>query len=166
KERRIENAVKAVREMAKIAEMYGVVLADEPVNRFESETINTVEEELGFLDRVDSPWVKTVVDTFHMNIEEDDLISAILYAGKRIAHVHLAENNRKLPGNGHLDWRSILKALNDIGYTSYLTMESFQIPYAAISDSMCIWRDLCTVDIDEDVKNAVAYLKGIMNDIS
>lgn len=166
KEQRLANAAESVREMAKVAEACGVVLADEPVNRFESETINTVDEELAFLDRVDSPWVQAVVDTFHMNIEEDDLPAAIKRAGKRIAHVHLAENNRKLPGRGHMDWGAILQALSDAGYSSFLTMESFTIPYANISDSMCIWRDMRSEGTDEDVKSAVDYVKGIMAGIS
>lgn len=165
KEKRLDNAVLAVRELAKAAEYYDVILADEAVNRFESETINTVDEELVFLDRVNSPNVLALLDTFHMNIEEDDIPAAIRRAGKRIAHMHLAENNRKLPGNGALRWKEILAAVRETGYSGFLTMESFQEPYPAISDSMCIWRDMRTNGTDEDVRNAVAYLKELMKAI-
>lgn len=164
KERRLEHAAQALRETGRIAADYGVILADEAVNRFESDMINTVGEELDFLARVDSPNVMALLDTFHMNIEEDDLPAAIRSAAGRIAHVHLAENNRKLPGNGHLDWPVILRALREVGYAGFLTMESFTTPYQPISDSMCIWRDMRSDTLDEDVRRAVALLRRARND--
>ena len=165
KERRLEWAAQSVRQMGRIAEDYGIILSDEAVNRFESDMINTVDEELAFLERVACPSVKALLDTFHMNIEEDDLTAAILKAGKRIGHVHLSENNRKLPGNGRLDWPSILNALSEVQYTGLLTMESFTTPYPAISDSMCIWRSMVKTGMDEDVREAVAFLKAQMKHI-
>ena len=164
KERRLEHAAQALREAGRIAADYGVILADEAVNRFESDMINTVGEELDFLARVDSPNVMALLDTFHMNIEEDDLPAAIRSAAGRIGHVHLAENNRKLPGNGHLDWPAIMSALQEAGYDGFLTMESFTTPYPPISDSMCIWRDMHSDTLDEDVRRAVALLRRARND--
>lgn len=145
-----------------LPEDYGISLSDEAVNRFESDMINTVDEELAFLERVDCPSVKALLDTFHMNIEEDDLTAAISRAGKQIGHVHLSENNRKLPGNGHLEWPAILNALSEAQYTGLLTMESFTTPYPAISDSMCIWRNMAKTGMDEDVREAVMFLKTQM----
>lgn len=159
KQRRLDQAAQALRQAGRIAQDSGVTLADEAVNRFESDMINTVDEELDFLSHVDSPNVMALVDTFHMNIEEDDIPASIRRAAGRIAHVHLAENNRKLPGGGHLNWQAILKALRDTGYSGFLTMESFTTPYPAISDSMCIWRDMRTDGEDEDVRRAVSFLR-------
>lgn len=165
RERRLEQAAQTLREAGKMAGDYGVILCDEAVNRFEHEMINTVEEELQFLERVDSPHVLALLDSFHMNIEEDDIPKAILRAAGRIGHMHLAENNRKLPGFGHLDWDAILAAIRASGYEGFLTMESFTTPFAAISEGMCIWRDMTERGPDEDAAKAVTFLKEKMNKI-
>lgn len=95
----------------------------EPINRYECRYLNLVADNLAVIDTVDHPNAALLPDTFHMSIEEVDPASAIRAAGGRVAHVHLGDNNRLLPGHGRLDWESIFGALRDIGFTGAVNLE-------------------------------------------
>jgi sugar phosphate isomerase/epimerase len=95
----------------------------EPINRYESGYLNRVVDNLEMIDAVDHPNAGLLPDTFHMSIEEGDLAAAIRLAGNRIAHVHLGDSNRMLPGHGHLDWAAIFAALRDVGFDGYVNLE-------------------------------------------
>ena len=95
----------------------------EPLNRYESRYLNLVADNLEILDAVAHPNAGLLPDTFHMSIEESDLPCTLRTAGPHIAHVHLGENNRLLPGHGHLPWPDIFQALRDVGYNGYLNLE-------------------------------------------
>ncbi|WP_079062743.1 sugar phosphate isomerase/epimerase family protein [Peterkaempfera griseoplana] len=95
----------------------------EPINRYECRYLNLVSDNLAVLEAVDHPNAALLPDTFHMSIEEADVASALRDAGDRIAHVHLGDNNRLLPGHGRLDWVSIFHALRDIGFTGAVNLE-------------------------------------------
>lgn len=164
REKLFERGVNAIREAAKTAADYGVTLTLEIVNRFESVIMNTAEEGVRFVEEVDSPAVGLHLDTFHMNIEEDNLPEAIRTAGKYLKHVHFCENNRKLPGNGHIDWKSIKDALLDVGYHDTIVIESLPFPYAMISDRLNIWRNLLKNDADQDLAESVAFLKDLFQE--
>jgi len=106
--------------------------------------MNTAEEAVRFVDEVDRPAVRILLDTFHMNIEEDYIPDAIHTAGKYLAHFHVGENNRKLPfdGPGSLDWRAIGKALRDVNYNGYVIAEPFVTTGGQIAKDIKVWRDL------------------------
>jgi sugar phosphate isomerase/epimerase len=95
----------------------------EPINRYESKYLNRVVDNLEIIDAVAHPNAGLLPDIFHMSIEEADLPAAIRAAGSKIAHVHLGDNNRLLPGYGHLPWLAIFQALRDVGYADYVNLE-------------------------------------------
>lgn len=95
----------------------------EPINRYECRYLNLVAENLEIIEAVDHPNAALLPDTFHMSIEEADPATAIRDAGDRVAHVHLGDNNRLLPGHGRLDWQSIFGALRHIGFDGAVNLE-------------------------------------------
>ena len=101
----------------------GVRIAFEPINRYETSLLNAVEDGLGFIEKVGGENLGMLLDTFHMNIEEPSIEESIRNAGDRIFHFHYADSNRLYPGAGHLDFRSILTALTETGYSGYLSGE-------------------------------------------
>ncbi len=106
----------------------GVGVVVEPLNRYECDLINTVEEALALITRIDHPRLGVLADTFHMNIEEASIETSLRRAGPSLRHVHLADSNRRAPGWGHLDFRPILETLRDIGYRGYLSAETLPHP--------------------------------------
>lgn len=120
--------VDCIAQCAAAAERVGVDLLVEAINRYETDYLNTVEEALGLLHRIRSPRLQLLVDTFHMNIEEADIAASVRRAGSLIGHVHLVDSNRQAPGHGHLDIRSVLRALADIRYSGYLSLEVLPLP--------------------------------------
>ena len=115
-----DTAVEATCEVAAYAAEQGESLTVEPINRYETNFLNTGAEALAFLDDVGSPNMGLLFDTFHMNIEEVSLADAILAAGERLYHVHLVDSNRLAPGMGHIDFAAIIAALRQTGYRGYL----------------------------------------------
>jgi sugar phosphate isomerase/epimerase len=105
------------------AERIGVTFCLEPLNRYELGYHRTLESIAEIIDKVGSPALKILIDTFHMNIEERDICGSIRRYGGHIGSVHLADSNRSAPGMGHLDFESILNALSDVGYGGFLTVE-------------------------------------------
>lgn len=101
----------------------GTSLLIEPLNRYETHLIRTLQDGVEICERVGNPHVRIMADFFHMSIEEQDLPAAIRSAGKHIAHVHLADSNRQMPGLGHTDFKSGFAALREIGYTGYMALE-------------------------------------------
>ncbi|HEX9114748.1 MAG TPA: sugar phosphate isomerase/epimerase family protein [Anaerolineae bacterium] len=123
-----EGALDVVRQLADYAAPKRVTLTLEPINRYESNFINTVDDALVFLRDAGRQSVKVLIDTFHMNIEEADMCAAIEQLGPRLSHVHLVDSNRCAPGMGHVDFRSIIAALRAIGYDGYLSGEFLPLP--------------------------------------
>jgi sugar phosphate isomerase/epimerase len=106
----------------------GITLAMEPINRYETNLYNDTHSLRQFIDQTDHPNLKMLVDTFHMNIEEPDMIESILNARDYISHVHFADSNRWAPGCGHLNFKEILKALGKIGYQGAISAEILPRP--------------------------------------
>jgi len=123
KEKAWENAVLAVREAAKYAELKKIFLAIEPINRYETFLINTAEDGLKFIEEVNSPAVKIHLDTFHMNIEESNPEDAIRRCGELLINLHISDSNRMAVGDGHFDFKAIMRALREINYKEALTLE-------------------------------------------
>jgi sugar phosphate isomerase/epimerase len=110
-------------DLAKTAEKAGAFLLLEPLNRYETHFIRRLEGAVAVCEKVAHPNLKIMADFFHMSIEEADIADAIRRAGAWIAHVHLADSNRLLPGQGHTDFKSGFAALKEIGYTGYMALE-------------------------------------------
>ncbi|MDO4522129.1 MAG: sugar phosphate isomerase/epimerase family protein [Eubacteriales bacterium] len=164
KEQAWEDSIAGMKEVAKAAEEYDVVCSLEVLNRFETYIMTDCKEGLEYLDRVGSDHIKLLLDTFHMNIEEDSLPGAIRLAGDKLGHLHLGEGNRKLPGLGSLPWMEIGQALRDINYQEYAVIEPFMRWGGEIGPVIHIWRDLSEgatteEEMTEQAKISLAFLK-------
>ena len=141
-------AVKGLRAAAVRAQKRDVCLCLEPLNRFETYFLNTLEDAARLVRDVGEPNVKIHFDTFHSNIEERHPAEALRAVAKELGHVHLSENDRGIPGTGHVDWKGILKVLKEIDYDGWLTIESFAQPEPALAAAAAIWRDLAPTGDD------------------
>ena len=162
-----ERSVKNVRTVGKIAGECGVDYCLEVLNRFEGYLLNTCAECKAFVEQVDVPAVKIMLDTFHMNIEEDSMVEAILLAGDRLGHFHVGENNRRLPGKGGMPWYEIGGALRAIGYDKNIVMEPFVRNGGGVGSDIKVWRDLSKGATDEmldcDAAASVAFLRNVFS---
>lgn len=158
-----DRCAAALREIAPIAADYGVTLALEVINRFETFIFNTVADALDFLDQVDHPAVQLHLDTYHMNMEEDDMAAAIRLAGDKLGHLHCVASNRKLPGKGLIHWDEIRAALDDIGYAGGLGIEAFPLPNTETGRTVNTWRPLVR-ELDADVREAALFLRQTLID--
>ena len=157
----LKQSLKSMKELAPFAEEHGVTLNVEVVNRFEQYLLNTSEEALAYVEEVNSPACNILLDTFHMNIEEDSIAAAIRHAGKRLGSLHLGESNRKPPGMGNMPWSEIKKALDDIDYSGPLVMEPFVMQGGSIGRAIGVWRDIIkNPDLDALAEKAAAFVKA------
>lgn len=161
-----EISIRSVKELADYAVQYGIVIAVEALNRFEQYLVNDTNEAVRYVEEVNRHNVKLLLDTFHMNIEEDNLPDAIRKAGKHLAHFHAGEANRKVPGKGSMPWKEIGRALHDIGYQGYIVMEPFVRPGGTVGSDIKLWRDLSghadNDKLDRDIKAAAVFLKNVL----
>jgi D-psicose/D-tagatose/L-ribulose 3-epimerase len=146
--------VKNLKRLAKHAERKGVEICVEPLNRFETDFLNTCDQGLKLLKAVRSPAVRLHLDTFHMNIEEKNQAAAIKKAGKHLGHFHACGSDRGTPGNDHIDWVPIVKALRSIRYKNDVVIESFTTDVKVIARAAAIWRKM------EPTRNEIAT-KGL-----
>jgi D-psicose/D-tagatose/L-ribulose 3-epimerase len=151
-------AVEGIREIAEYASPRGVILAIEPLNRFETYFINTASDVIRFVREVNHPNARILLDTFHMNIEEKSLPKAIREAGELLAHLHCSENDRGVPGTGHIDWEGVFGALVEIGYDRYIVLESFVPGIEEIAKAAAIWRDINPSD-EAFAREGLSFLK-------
>ena len=159
----VERSVASMKEAAKTAEDCNVTLNMEVVNRFEQFLINTCDEAIAYVDEVGSPKVKVMLDTFHMNIEEDFAGEAILKAGDKLGHFHIGENNRMPPGYGHIPWTEIGAALRKINYQGYVVMEPFLMPGGQVGRDIKVFRDMSTgLDLDMEAHKALQFMRGVL----
>jgi D-psicose/D-tagatose/L-ribulose 3-epimerase len=150
--------VKNLKTLAKYAEKKGVQLCIEPLNRFETDFLNTVEQALKLVKDVGSKAVKIHLDTFHMNIEQKNQGDAIRKAGKLLGHFHACGSDRGTPGNDHIDWKPIAKALKDVKYNGDVVIESFTTDVKVIARAAAIWRRIEPTR-NEIATNGIKFLK-------
>jgi D-psicose/D-tagatose/L-ribulose 3-epimerase len=153
-------AVTGVQRAADHARPVGVRLAVEPLNRFETDLLNTVDQSLEFLQMVDRPEVGLLLDTFHMNIEERNLPDALRRAGDRIFHFHACANDRGTPGRDHLPWPMIVAALRDAHYAGDVVIEAFNPGIREIARAVSLWRPLAESE-DALARDGLTFLKGV-----
>jgi len=134
----------------------------EVVNRFEQFLINDAKEAVQYVKDVGCSNVKVMLDTFHMNIEEDNIGDAIRYTSSYLGHFHIGECNRKVPGRGHMPWDEIGKALRDINYKGYAVMEPFVKMGGGVGSDIKVWRDLSDdadeAKLDADIAKSVKFV--------
>ena len=138
------------------AENAGVQICIEPLNRFETDFINTCDQVLKLVQDVGSPALKVMLDTFHMNIEEKNQAQAVRKAGKYLGHLHACGCDRGTPGSDHIDWPEIAKALKAIRYDGDIVIESFAMNVKLIAKAAAIWRQI------EPTQDEIA-IKGLKN---
>jgi D-psicose/D-tagatose/L-ribulose 3-epimerase len=156
-----DRAIEGVREAIKAAEDNDVIFCVEVVNRFEQFIMNTAVEGIAFAERVGSPNCKILLDTFHMNIEEDSLGGSIVEAGNWLGHFHLGETNRRPPGRGRIPWPEIFGALRQINYQGAVVMEPFLLPGGEVGRDISVYRDLLgSADIDEEAARSVQFVRS------
>jgi len=134
--------VKNLKVLAAYAAQKGVTICVEPLNRFETDFLNTCDQGLRLIKAVGSPALKLHLDTFHMNIEEKDQAASIRKAGKLLGHFHACGSDRGTPGGDHIAWPSIVKALKSVGYKGDVVIESFTTDVKVIARAAAIWRKI------------------------
>jgi len=151
-----ENSVKAVQEVAKYAEKKDILLAIEPINRYETYLVNSIQDALYYAREVNSSHVKIMADTFHMNIEERDIPEAIRIAGNNLINIHIADSNRCSVGRGHIYFKEVIKALKEINYQYAITLE----PLPPISDPyLALEREVSENIFDQYAAESIMSLK-------
>jgi D-psicose/D-tagatose/L-ribulose 3-epimerase len=159
---RVARVVDGLREGGAYAARHGVRLAVEPLNRFETDFCNTGRQAVELVTQVASPAVGVMLDTFHMNIEENDLAEAIRHAAPQLMHFQANENHRGFLGTGHLDWPTICRALFDIRYAGLITLEPFRRTDHSLSVPLAQWKPPA-YDEDDDLRHSGAFLRAALH---
>lgn len=159
-----ERSIEALKVVAKEAEQLDIYISLEVLNRYETFILTDCAEAKEYCERIGSTHINILLDTFHMNIEEDDQPSAIRNAGALLGHLHVGEGNRKLPGMGtSIDWLSIGKALHHIQYDKGVVMEPFMLSGGEVGRDIKVWRDLSNGATKEEltqyITDSLVFLK-------
>lgn len=157
------NSVSGMQKLSEIAGDYTIDLNMEALNRFEGYLINTGDECIKYVKKVNRKNVHVMLDTFHMNIEEESMTEPILAAGPLLGHFHVGEPNRKPPHNGRMPWKEIGESLRRINYEGDVVMEPFVLPGGGVGKDIRIWRsfynDTSDAMLDAKVKESLIFLK-------
>ncbi len=137
-----KTAIESYQSLGPMLERHGVTLALEPLNRFETYFLNTAADAAALCSQINHPNVGILFDTFHANIEEKNIGEGYRTIGRHLKHVHTCENDRGIPGSGHVEWNDVFTALRDMRYDGWLTIESFGFAMGEISAAAAIWRDI------------------------
>jgi D-psicose/D-tagatose/L-ribulose 3-epimerase len=155
------NSVQTIQGLADHAAASGISLGVEVVNRYESNLFNTARQALAFIADVDRPNVYVHLDTYHMNIEEPDMVSPVLRCGDRLGYVHIGESHRGYLGSGSVDYAGFFRALAQVGYAGTITFESFSsaVVSPVLSNMLAIWRNLWD-DSTDLASHARSFIDG------
>lgn len=155
---RWSRAVEAVQAAGGVAEPLGLQLGIEAINRYETDLVNTADQALRMARDVGRENVGVLLDTYHMGIEEKDIGQAIRGCGPSLKHLHVVENDRGVPGSGHLPWASILGAIREVGYQGWATLEMFVQAEQVVSPDLSVWRAI-EPDPTEAARRGRAFLR-------
>jgi len=161
----VNKAVRAERSAAAFAaveselDSYDVTLGLEAINRFETDLVNTSAEAVAMAEASGSKRVGVLLDTFHLNIEEKDVEGAITSAADKLVHFHVSDNDRGVPGSGHVPWDSVKTALNKINYDSWIVAEMFVIAGNPASKDLNIWRNI-EPEATKAAEQALQFMRG------
>jgi len=153
-----DRAVSNLRKVCRRAGEFGLDLAIETLNRFETDLINTSEDLMRLIVDINEPQAKAVLDGFHLNIEEPDLESAIRRVGDKLIHVQVSENYRGTPGTGQTNWAAWKRGLEAINYRGTISIESFTPQVKELAGAVCIWKPLVPSQ-DGFAKDGLEFLK-------
>jgi D-psicose/D-tagatose/L-ribulose 3-epimerase len=157
-----DRAVANLRRVCEMARANGLMIALEPLNRFESDLVNTAEDVLRLISDINHPAAKVLLDGFHMSIEEKDIEKAITLTGDKLIHVQVSENHRGIPGSGQTNWQSFRRGLANIGYQGAVCIESFTPDIKELAGAVCIWKNLADSQ-DGFAEEGIAFLKKLLN---
>ncbi len=135
-------AVEGFQSMGDTLAANGVIFAIEPLNRFETYFLNTAADAAALAEQIGHPNIGILFDTFHANIEEKNIAAGYRTVGPYLKHVHTCENDRGIPGSGHVEWKQVFEALRSLNYDGWLTIESFGFALRDLSAAAAIWRDI------------------------
>ena len=155
----LDLLVGELKDLARYAGERGVVICVEPLNRFETSFLNLASQAIEVVDRVDHPACGLLLDTFHMNIEEQSIGAAIRAAGSRMKHLHACENDRGAPGSGHIAWGEVVEACRAINYQGPAVIESFTLAVKSIARAAAIWRPLAPTQ-DSLAQDGLKFLRS------
>jgi D-psicose/D-tagatose/L-ribulose 3-epimerase len=153
-------AVEGLQAVGRHAEKREVTICLEPLNRFETYFLNTLEDAASLVRDIGAPNVKIHFDTFHSNIEEKHPAEALRSVANELGHVHISENDRGIPGSGHFDWQGVLKVLKAIRYNGWMTIESFAQPEPDLAAAAAIWRDVAPSG-DELAQQGLRFIRRL-----
>ena len=137
---------------------HDIKLGIEAINRFETDLVNTSAEAVSMAKASRSTNVGILLDTFHLNIEEKDIKSALITAGNHLIHFHVSDNDRGVPGSGHIPWKEVSSGLSEIGYNGWIVSEMFVMAGNPSSRDLNIWRNIET-DPTLAAKKALTFMK-------
>ena len=157
KDIKFENSANSLTKITNALEVNNIKLGIEPLNRYETDFINTVDEGLHLCSLINHSNVGLLLDVYHMNIEEKNIISSIKRAKNKLFHFHVAENDRGIPGSGTLDFDSIFETLKEINYSGNVTLEMFIQANKQTSKDLFTWRDI-EVDPYKAIKDSHLFL--------
>jgi D-psicose/D-tagatose/L-ribulose 3-epimerase len=155
-------ACEGLRAAAEHAERSRVTLAIEPLNRFETHVINTAADATALVKVVNLPSLKVQLDTFHMNIEEKSSPAAIRATGASLGHFHASESDRGMLGTGQVRWQECFRALKEVNYDRWVTIESFATGIVDLCAAACIWRPIYDSP-DSLARDGLAFLRKMAN---
>lgn len=165
KEKLLENSVNCMKVLGKQAAEHGITYGIEAVNRFEGVIVNTAKEALNYVEMVDCSNVGILLDTYHMNIEEDNIGDAIRYAGDKLVGLHVGENNRTAPGRGHIDWNEVFKALKDVNFSGRIVAEPFIKSGGEVGKAIYLWRDLIDDTSEKAIDDEATYMLNFLKEV-
>jgi D-psicose/D-tagatose/L-ribulose 3-epimerase len=155
-----ERAVTNLNKVCKMAQERNLEIALEPLNRFESDMVNTAEDVLRLINDINHPAAKVLLDGFHMAIEERNIEHAITSVGNKLIHVQVSENYRGTPGTGQTPWDAFKKGLQNINYNGVISIESFTPDVKELAGAVCIWKTLAPTQ-DGFAQNGIDFLKRL-----
>lgn len=157
-----ERAVTNLRKVCGTAEKFGLSIALEPLNRFESDLVNTAEDVMRLIGDINHKSAGVLLDGFHMTIEEKNIREAIHTVGDKLIHVQVSENHRGIPGTGLTPWSDFKKGLADVNYSGAISIESFTPEIKELAGAVCIWKHMADSQ-DQFASEGLKFLKENFN---
>lgn len=158
---RVAYCVEGLTRGAEAAARCGIRFGVEPLNRFETDILNTTRQGVALMQMVNHPSIGLVLDTFHMNMEDDDICSALREAAAHMIHFQANENHRGYLGTGHIDWNPVVRTLADIGYSGTISLEPFRRRDERIGIPFAQWKPPLN-DEAEELAAACGFLKNLI----
>jgi D-psicose/D-tagatose/L-ribulose 3-epimerase len=157
------RAVNNLHKVCRLAHERKLEIALEPLNRFESDMINTADDVLRLIKDINHSAAKVLLDGFHMSIEERNIEQAITAVGEKLIHIQVSENYRGTPGTGQTPWHLFKNGLRNINYKGVVSIESFTPEIKELAGAVCIWKNLAPTQ-DGFAQDGINYLKKLLTD--